>query len=940
MLNSKIIAFTIACAIFRLTAADPYSSMDIFGKLPDKSGKPVQYGHGVYDRAKNLPHLKKEEWSRNDAFQATFCDLNAPRGKNFVYPYDTFIKKRELFSAKGDYLSIPLTIFLSKPLDKLEIKTFGLKGPGEIPQDRIRFFTVVPRDGNPKFHNAHLLLSPRLHNLKGGEMIDLLAFIDIPETTSPGIYKGKITISSGGKSQEMTLSLRVMDFKLPEAAGSFGFYLYGNLYGNEQTDVPQKGFTPQNLERYFRFYRSRRLNSVTLYDYVPDLRYIDGKVTGKFTGISQISDAMKKSGLKGKLIIDLRDITYWCNAVARKLETLGDQVPRGDLGITMKQRKSQAKPYPEKAKRIFAEVLEYLNAEAKREEWTDYLLLVEEEIGNRFPVKLAGYASFMPVLMKVCPERAVVVDNEIGYGRSQEVDRGARDKVPYRQYNSWTEAALENAGKDQAQILLFNYNPSRLSFGFLPQSMNAVGCHQWADLWDSWNFQWQYTRLSEDGVVSSLEVERIHEGCVDYAACEFLKKLIQRKEQAGETELAEKGKQVLKKVTTDLPCQGDAARNLSAILKDENLNVRRWQIFCAIEELLRGKSPQNKTVKGSPAIKAFSTGMIEDKANQYVIKVGIGNGKMEEHAAGTEKFWSEVIGPLRYLPEKEAQLKALSSTLEEYKRRNTPSWSIVQLAALPEGLAVLSSANHVLPNGKFRSSRRDNDGDLWKDDCFELFFELPNKEVCRLIFNAAGAKTFLRKGIPVPAEEIRSFVKSPINPSGGTRVKLLVPWSYFGMEAPPYQGTVWKFNAGREFHTYDMILSWARVSDFHEQEKWGHIIFSNTQIKPLPVNWSKRSPVHVVLCLDHTIIRGNNLEFTINYHWSKTEKNSMNTLLLHEDGTLLQLGECPVPAQTSRVVLDTAGLKTGKWELTLKHNGIPGSKPAKLNFEILPSPCD
>lgn len=130
---------------------------------------------------------------------------------------------------------------------------------------------------------------------------------------------------------------------------------------------------------------------------------------------------MKKNGLKGKLIIDLRDITYWCNAVAQKLETLGDQVPRGDLGITMKQRKSQTEPYPEKAKRIFAEALEYLNAEAKRGQWVDYLLLVEEEIGNRFPVKLAGYASFMPVLMKVCPERAVVVDNEIGYGATEKL---------------------------------------------------------------------------------------------------------------------------------------------------------------------------------------------------------------------------------------------------------------------------------------------------------------------------------------------------------------------------------------------------------------------------------------------------------------------------------------------------------------------------------------
>lgn len=159
------------------------------------------------------------------------------------------------------------------------------------------------------------------------------------------------------------------------------------------------------------------------------------------------------------------------------------------------------------------------------------------------------------------------------------------------------------------------------------------------------------------------------------------------------------------------------------------------------------------------------------------------------------------------------------------------------------------------------------------------------------------------------------------------------------MEAPPHQGTVWKFNAGREFHTYGMILSWARVSSFHQQEKWGHIIFSNNDIKPLPVNWSTRSPINMILCLNHTIIGGNNLEFTINYHKEKAGKNGMNAVLRHEDGTRIPLGDCPVPAQTARIVLNTAGLKAGKWELTLKHGGLPGSKPAKLNFEILASPC-
>ena len=117
----------------------------------------------------------------------------------------------------------------------------------------------------------------------------------------------------------------------------------------------------------------------------------------------------------------------------------------------------------------------------------------------------------------------------------------------------------------------------------------------------------------------------------------------------------------MEKVTAGLPCQGDTARNLSAILSSEALDARRWQIFCAIEELLRGRSPESKTETGNPSIKAFPSDMIEDRDNQYVAKVEIRDGKMEAHAESTEKFWGKVIGPLRYLPEKEAQLKALSA---------------------------------------------------------------------------------------------------------------------------------------------------------------------------------------------------------------------------------------------------------------------------------------
>ena len=203
------------------------------------------------------------------------------------------------------------------------------------------------------------------------------------------------------------------------------------------------------------------------------------------------------------------------------------------------------------------------------------------------------------------------------------------------------------------------------------------------------------------------------------------------------------------------------------------------------------------------------------------------SGKLEESGEKTEKFWSSTLGPLTFLTEHEAQLKARASTIEEYQKLNQPSYTIINLACLPEGLAIWSLANNVRPEGGYRYERGDDDGDMWKDDCMEFFFALPNGKLCRLLYNSAGAKTFIYDGRIVPAADIRSYYKSPVNGSGGTSNKLLIPWRYFGLKQTPAPGTVWEFNVGREFHSHQAILSWARVGkSFHERDKWGRLVFA------------------------------------------------------------------------------------------------------------------
>jgi hypothetical protein len=223
---------------------------------------------------------------------------------------------------------------------------------------------------------------------------------------------------------------------------------------------------------------------------------------------------------------------------------------------------------------------------------------------------------------------------------------------------------------------------------------------------------------------------------------------------------------------------------------------------------------------------------------------------------------------------------------------------------------------------------------MWQDDCMEFFFTLPNKTSIHLLYNAAGAKTFIRSGVVIPAKDIQSYVLSPINKSGGTINKLLIPWSYFGLKSQPLPGTVWDFNVGRECHTIQAILSWGRVAtSFHESDKWGQVLFtdaggSNYQIKPsitLEGNPNKQ------------ITSGDTVIFSLESRSSQANLK-LKAELIAQDGKKIALPDMNLPVGAAEILLDTRGMSTGKWKLQL---WLDGSQPAPANsaeFILLPSP--
>lgn len=913
-------------------AADPFEVMDFAAKgLPKKRSQ------------MNAAALQSAPGNAADAergFRATAVDFNTNWRQELIWTAPELKPEIELVTAPGDYTCGGFSIFFSKPASEFQITPEALinqQGQGTIPAERVRVLEIAPWQSVPRYLYTNMLWEPQLQNLKSGDLLNCVVMVAVPKGTPGGLYKGKLRLHNAGREQALTIALRVADFELPDA-GVFGFYMNGNLYRPlDGYNCNQKSVTVKNLKRYFDFYKTRRFNSISIYDNLPDLRYIDGRVTGNFADAAALAKAMNESGLSNAMIFfDLRDIGYWCNAVALKLAELGGKAPAGDLGITMAQRKASTSPYPEKAKELYAEAIRLLLAQAKAEKWPELRIFADEELGNQFPLKVNNYESYMPVIMKTAPEHAVVIDNGIGWGRTTCTEYAERDHVKWRQYNSWTEEALERARQENAVVMTFNYATSRLSNGFTQFKIGSLGHHQWADLWDADNFQWQFSRLSEQGVVTSLGMEQMHEGCVDYAACAYLRQLIAEQTAKGNLEAAAEAQEVLDSVVSGLSVNHQTAQNYGMVFTNADLNARRWRIFQSIAKLL-GKQEHTAFAAGKPAIRLQKTTRTLPAAT-HILKVKNQFGKITGNAVAGENFWSEFIGPLTHLTSYETQLRALSSNDDEFKRKNSPSYSVARLASLPEGLAISTEANHVMPKPPFRFQRKDDDGDMWLDDCWEFFFGMPNGGLCQLMFNSVGAKTFINTGKVIPGKDIVSYIKSPMNASGGTINKLLIPWSYFGLKRQPVAGTVWEFNACREMHTFrtptEAPMSWARLtSSFHEQDKWGRLVFCDdaaVQIETAP-------NLSVEPNLAGQFISGQPINFNVEVYQGNAASLMLEGQLECGD-RIIPLKAQPLPAGTLTLTLDSRGLPPGEWSMQLWIVNAPVQESNTMKFTILPTP--
>ena len=732
------------------------------------------------------------------------------------------------FIAQGEYSTGSFALECLKEQSEIKVSVSELKGVSgdSVKAENLKIFRVINHRQNPEY-SGDMLINPELKNVSAGAVLQYCLFINVPENTKAGIYDGKIKISVQGGNIELPVKLRVMDFTLPEPSAVFGAYIPGHFFFKKTPSFScwcPEFYTSDRLDMFFTFWKTRKFNSPTLCHYYPQWKTQDGNETAGFSTLRTFAESMKKTGLKGPMCLDTRFFSKWA---------------------VEKEKKEPAI----KAEENFSKVIRELVSVAEKEKWPEMLYFPEEEIGNPGPIKIERYTRFWKVLREACGGKDYIVDNDIGYGRKNAVDRGNTDNFGIIQYSSWEEGALKKAKEAGRTVWIYNYGGfSRANYGFLMQKLGATGNHQWADMWYSplptaKRHNRVYSLFCTDGMISSVQYERVYEGINDYAHCYMLKELNKKLIEKGFREEARKNEEILAGILKNIPVERPSFQTWMKSTSDSELDTRRWTIAVAIENSKRkldGKSSLPESTEGKTQIPVQASPVLQtsvpETSNSIIMAPLLpSDGKPE--TSKIKSYGKNNTGALKIRLCDEIRLKAASDSEEQYKKLSTPSYTCAWLAYNQSGLFISLRANHIGSGATWKAKYNDGDGELWMDDCMEFFFMLPGEKSFRqLIVNSKGSKVILYSGKKdFDAIEVSTKYLNPENKHAGSYdQEIFIPWKIFGLFEMPKPGTFWKLNVARGFNSKQQFYSWGRVhSSFHEADKWGTLSFTGKSASSL-----------------------------------------------------------------------------------------------------------
>ncbi len=331
----------------------------------------------------------------------------------------------ELLGTQGSYLTFVFAVEVLKNSPSVTVKAIAPSKMPSIRKDDIFVRRIVPAKQKLEISYPPII-PPEHNNAVKGELLCYVAYVNIPKGEKPGNYFGRLEISSGGRKDSLDIRLNVLDFELPETDCSFGFFMPATFPGEKrpvnQAPAPVPAdYSKAKMESMFHYWSMLGINSPMLVDLqYPYQIKKDGSIEWDFSRMRLFAETMNKYKMNGCLCSDITGWTFQSRDLAKKSPGFNEQS-------------------------FLQQGVRALIATAEKEKWPVLRILLEEELGNKYDYKLERYSKFKNALREAAGGLDYVIDNDIGSGHENAIDRGNDDDFRTVQYSSWTEEALRKA---------------------------------------------------------------------------------------------------------------------------------------------------------------------------------------------------------------------------------------------------------------------------------------------------------------------------------------------------------------------------------------------------------------------------------------------------------------------------------------------------------------
>lgn len=722
----------------------------------------------------------------------------------------------ELLGTQGSYLTFVFAVEVLKNSPSVTVNAVAPSKMPSIRQDDIFVRRIVPAKQKLEISYPPII-PPEHNNAVKGELLCYVAYVNIPKGENTGNYFGRLEISSGGRKDYLDIRLNVLDFELPETDCSFGFFMPATFPGEKrpvnQAPAPVPAdYSKAKMDSMFHYWSMLGINSPMLVDLqYPYQMKKDGSIEWDFSRMRLFAETMNKYKMNGCLCSDITGWTFQSRDLAKKSPGFNEQA-------------------------FLQQGVRALIATAEKEKWPVLRILLEEELGNKYDYKLERYSKFKNALREAAGGRDYVIDNDIGSGHENAIDRGNDDDFRTVQYSSWTEEALRKAKEAKRAIWSYNGGIERGRWGFRLNRIDATGVHQWAEMWGGKGaFFWINLHVSEQGKITPTTLyEEKYKGILDYRCYRMLQSLADQLGKQGKKSAETAARKILSDILQNIPISVAAGQAWEEKQTDASLQQCRYRILLGIIEARTAlgigtiRIPDNvKTSIADAKLSAVPVASEEKSSGIQLIQLPLASDVKLDAECDVKGIYNTTKTLLRTL-DKERALRAFSSDEADYQKRIRASYTNTSLYYDEKGLYL-----HTQINGggsKYSVCELDNGNpDLWRDPYMEFSFVVPGQTgYYTLLVNSKDKRCILHHG-----SEKKDLWKdvSVVSKEFGERAHIMqeifIPWKVFGLKEAPKMGTLWKFNACRSFPLRKETLSWARVKyAFRELDKFGYIKFT------------------------------------------------------------------------------------------------------------------